>query len=38
MEEKTPAPIRGITTVPRGNPPVDRVDLERGLGKLARVL
>jgi hypothetical protein len=30
--------IRGIKTAPRGNPAIDRTDLERGLEKLARVV
>ena len=33
-------PIHGITTSPRGNPAVEKVDLahERGLAKLARIV
>jgi len=30
--------IHGIRTTPRGNPDVDRVDLERGLEKLERIV
>jgi hypothetical protein len=30
--------IKGITTAPRGNQDVERVDLERGLAKLERVV
>jgi hypothetical protein len=35
MERK--APIRGITTTPRGNPELERADLDRGIEKLARI-
>ena len=31
-------PIQGITTSPRGNPAVEKVDYERGLAKLARIV
>jgi len=31
-------PIHGITTSPRGNPAVEKVDYERGLAKLARIV
>jgi hypothetical protein len=37
MEEKR-HPILGIKTAPRGNQAVDKVDLERGLEKLERVV
>jgi hypothetical protein len=30
--------INGITTTPRGNQDVERVDLERGLAKLERIV
>jgi len=36
MERK--APINGITTKPRGNPELERVDLDRGIEKLARIV
>jgi hypothetical protein len=35
MERKPP--IQGITTAPRGNPDIERVDLERGIDKLERI-
>jgi hypothetical protein len=37
MEENS-CRINGITTAPRGNPDVERVDLERGLAKLERIV
>ena len=37
MEENTRR-INGITTAPRGNPDIERVDLERGLAKLERIV
>jgi hypothetical protein len=30
--------IRGINTTPAGNPPVEKLDYERGLEKLARIV
>jgi hypothetical protein len=38
MEENTHTPIKGITTHPRGNPPTEQTDVDRGLGKLARIV
>ena len=38
MEENPHKPIKGITTHPRGNPPTETVDVDRGLGKLARIV
>jgi hypothetical protein len=37
MEENTRR-IKGITTAPRGNQDVEKVDLERGLAKLERIV
>jgi hypothetical protein len=37
MEENTRR-IKGITTAPRGNQDIERVDLERGLAKLERIV
>jgi hypothetical protein len=36
MEENTH--IRGIKTAPRGNPAIEKIDYERGLEKLARIV
>jgi hypothetical protein len=37
MEENSRR-INGITTAPRGNQDIERVDLERGLAKLERIV
>jgi hypothetical protein len=36
--ENPHTPIKGITTHPRGNPQTERIDVERGLAKLARIV
>ena len=36
--EENPRRINGITTAPRGNQDIEKVDLERGLAKLERIV
>ncbi|HEX3318289.1 MAG TPA: hypothetical protein VHR88_09735 [Solirubrobacteraceae bacterium] len=38
MDENTTIRMNGIRTTPRGNPDVEKVDLDRGLAKLERIV